>query len=692
MAEIIGSLRPNATWGEQRVYELLRQFPDEYLVWPERAVGDARPDFIVLHPRLGVLVLEVKDFKQLGTINPDTFEVYRDDGSRFQTTNPDKQAHSHALNIADALEKNSRLLHPNGRYRGKLMVPWEYAVAFPHLAAMEMQYLAQIIQRERILIADDLFDSTRLERRIQALPWRFPADLSPAQIDAVRRTIFPELRVPARGSQQDSGWTLDIEQEKAAKEGLFERVQDDELSPEGETVAQNLSVRLVRGVAGSGKTLVLGVRASLLAEANPDWRILVVSYNKSLAGYLRQQFANAGANIEVDHFHHICSEALRDAGLWSQPVNGRDQVGWIRRVLDGEGYDGSFEPEFLRDEFNWMKDTATVTRNDYLTVARMGRGSRLTTAEREAVYAIFEAYERHLQLHRCFDWADVPLRMLDAIDLGLIPGGQYDAILVDEAQDFAPTWFEVLKRLVNPQTGVLFMAADSTQRIYQKFSWKSLGLHVVGRSRILRRAYRNTYEIMQTAYEAVCQNEMLLRELHEQEEQLLDPDLNEYDMRHGDYPTLTRYNDKLAEERSIVSQIRDALQNGYQPNDIAVLTRRFADMSGFRLALQQAGIPAYAVQDTNGEVPEGVAVSTLHSAKGLEYRVVFITNLDAMFDMEGLRRKEERDDFEANEMRLLYVGMTRARDRLHLSYRNRLPQQAMPLKAFLDAAHRAKTA
>jgi len=456
-------------------------------------------------------------------------------------------------------------------------------------------------------------------------------------------------------------------------------------------VARSLAVRLIRGVAGSGKTLVLGLRARLLAEANPDWRILVVSYNKSLANHLRQQFASDSARIEVDHFHHICSTELRGVNLWSQPVGGRDQVGWIQRVLNRMEYNGPFDAEFLQDEFKWMKDTATVSCEDYLTVARTGRRSRLARAEREEVYAIFEAYERHLKLHGCFDWADVPLRMLEAMELQLIPSGQYDAILVDEAQDFAPTWFEVLKRMVNSETGVLFMAADSAQRIYQKFAWKALGLHVVGRTRILRRAYRNTFEIMQTAYEMICRNEILLQELQEQEEQLLDPDISETAMRHGDYPTLIGCSDTLAEERLLIRQIQETLRDGVKAGEIAVLTRRYSEMMSLKAVLQRAGIAAHIVQETNGETPEGVAVCTLHSAKGLEYRVVFITNLDAMFDTDGLRRKEGLNDFEANELRLLYVGMTRARDKLNMTYRTRLPRQIVPLKAFLDAVARRAT-
>jgi DNA helicase-2/ATP-dependent DNA helicase PcrA len=72
------------------------------------------------------------------------------------------------------------------------------------------------------------------------------------------------------------------------------------------------------------------------------------------------------------------------------------------------------------------------------------------------------------------------------------------------------------------------------------------------------------------------------------------------------------------------------------------------------------------VADLDGwEVERGVAVLTLHSAKGLEFRSVFVTGLE-----EGVlphyNAKDRPDDLE-EERRLLYVGMTRARERLLLS-------------------------
>jgi hypothetical protein len=65
MAVIVGSLRPEVTRGEQLVFRLLQGLPDDYYVWPELTVGDTNPDFVLVHPRLGLAVLEVKDWAEV---------------------------------------------------------------------------------------------------------------------------------------------------------------------------------------------------------------------------------------------------------------------------------------------------------------------------------------------------------------------------------------------------------------------------------------------------------------------------------------------------------------------------------------------------------------------------------------------------------------------------------------------------
>src|SRR5690606_9814124 len=55
-----------------------------------------------------------------------------------------------------------------------------------------------------------------------------------------------------------------------------------------------------------------------------------------------------------------------------------------------------------------------------------------------------------------------------AIETGLVPGGQYTALLIDEAHDFEDAWLRMAARMVTPATNSLLVLYDDAQSIYQK--------------------------------------------------------------------------------------------------------------------------------------------------------------------------------------------------------------------------------
>jgi superfamily I DNA/RNA helicase len=68
-----------------------------------------------------------------------------------------------------------------------------------------------------------------------------------------------------------------------------------------------------------------------------------------------------------------------------------------------------------------------------------------------------------------------------------VPTGGYQAILIDEGQDFADEWYRLLLRAFDPEANRLFIAFDSSQNIYQRrVSWRILGVQIVGHTRVLR--------------------------------------------------------------------------------------------------------------------------------------------------------------------------------------------------------------
>jgi thymidine kinase len=665
MAHIIGDLRHNATYGEKKLLKLFRNFPAGYLIWPELHIDD-HPDFILFQPNLGILVLEVKDWTTIEEANPDKWLIRTRAGEQIRVNSPLRATWEKACSIADRLQADPFLKHANGPYQGKLIVPWTYAVIFTRLTRMQLAWLNPAVDTDHVLTEETLQNPGTLKNSIHQLPWAFKPKLNLEQAHQVRRVIYPELKAPSLPNKSLPG-VIDLEQEKAARRGLT----DITTSPQQDANPTELPAQLVRGIAGSGKTLVLALRAKLLHAEDPDLRILVVAFNRGLATQLKQHFAEIENGIHVTGFHKLCKDLLEKANRWQDPVN--HQSNRIRSSLKKAGHQGRFTTDFLEEEFEWMKDCGITDREAYLQTARLGRKKALQRTERELVFDIFEQYQSKLARDNHTDWAGIPLQVLTALQEGIIPGNQYDAILIDEAQDFAPVWFEVLKHLLNPDTNILFMAADSTQRIYRKFTWKSLGLNVVGRTRILKRAYRSTYEIVEVAHTLIRHDENLIKELQDEGEELITPDLEAQSMLHGDPPYLKHCASPEQEAVFIIEKVKGLLKQGYTPQDILILCRKKTQVAQYRNALKAANLAAGDLKYFKPGNENRIHVGTLHAAKGLEAKVVFIAQLESLFQSNEQLSPAESAVFHSDERRLLYVGMTRAREKLIFTLTGNLP-------------------
>ncbi len=688
MAKLFNQLRPDATHGEKRVYDLLARLSDDYWVWPELSVGEQYPDFVVAHPRLGIAVLEVKDWVEVCEADASSVLVRTRDGAQRREHNPLQATRAKAIAVASKLEARPKLLHTGGPFQGKLKLAWTYAVVFPNLTRMWIYTLGDVFEPS-YLVADDDLHPSRFEDRMRGLAWRFPAQLEPGDMDEVRAALQPQLIIRDSRTGGEVG-IADMRQEQVAKEGLFAakgNELDEEVTPEGKRIAvKQLGVRLVRGVAGSGKTLVLALRARFLAEAYPDWQILVTTFNKALAEDLAARLAGHSDRITVQHFHALCAQMLGSIGVWQGGPVG-DSMGLLANLLPREfPAVNQWDAAFLASEIAWIKDCGIRSEEDYLQIARAGRGERLSRAERSQLYRIYQRYEERLRDRRRFDWQDVPLLVQRAIENGDLTPPAYHAILVDEAQDFAPTWFDVLRHLLLPDQPSMFLAADSTQRIYRSFSWRAMGLHVVGRTRILPRSYRSTYEIMRAAAVLVEDNPDLKATLADEEEEPLRSELDPAWMRHGPQPELRRFNSRPDEVSYLARRINSLIAEGYAPGDIVVLHARAFGPEQYRSALRQAGVAQISLDPAAVGRRDVVQFATIHSVKGLEYRVVFIVQAQLLFESDRPIPFSERAKFTADQLRLLYVAMTRARDLLTISYQSRLPKELGILEEHLRLA------
>ncbi|MDP2624037.1 MAG: 3'-5' exonuclease, partial [Actinomycetota bacterium] len=560
--ETIPALADSVTRGERKAFVALRDhLPDDYLVYYDIAVQGRHPDFVIVGPDLGLVVLEVKDWrlKSIAEVGAAGVRLLRPDGD-LVVPNPIRQVRDYTLKTVDLLKQRPALRSGAG-----LRCGWGYGVLFPSLKSEDARTpslfgpsLEEALEPGRVMTADDLAPEALLPRLRGLMPdWskRLPP-LDPAEVDEIRAVLYPEIRIGWGYSDADILRVMDREQERLAR-----------------SLGDGHS--LLRGVAGSGKTITLICRAQYLRATHPDWRVLVLCFNRVLADSLRDAIGG-DAGIKVATFHSWCEGQLQHAGLPPPCPAGRGQ---------------EWDEYFIRV---------------------------------------------------------VPDLLLRAYDDGRLPQGTYQAILVDEGQDFADDWYRAFLRALDPITNSLFIALDSSQNIYRrKVSWRGIGVQIAGRTRtrVLRVNYRNTRAILSAAYR-------LIRELDRAEPSGDDTTdervVPERALRSGPVPTVRRLAHREASRAFVLQWIRERLAQGVAPADVLVLGLVKRDMQGFAALLQRSGTAARMLGASSRR--DGVRVSTIHGAKGLD--------ADRVIVLDG-HRLDARD--EAEGRRLLYIAMTRAR-------------------------------
>ncbi|TFG04245.1 MAG: hypothetical protein EU536_05000, partial [Promethearchaeota archaeon] len=219
---------------------------------------------------------------------------------------------------------------------------------------------------------------------------------------------------------------------------------------------------------------------------------------------------------------------------------------------------------------------------------------------------------------------------------------KYDAIIIDEAQDFNPSWFETILRLLNPETNSLLITCDGVQGIYErkKFHWSDVGIEARGRTKYLQKAYR-TPEKIGIAANRVLPPEILAR-IGTEEEFLA---TQEYIRAGGEVELIIRES-RLAEYTSLIERIK---ANYDRRQSSLILFRKNMQKLNYNhpffSLLQDYGLQ-WADLSSWSKLSNDLIIGTPHGTKGLESDVVFIPELDTY------SRPSDRQ--------LLYVGMTRA--------------------------------
>jgi mRNA-degrading endonuclease RelE of RelBE toxin-antitoxin system len=424
----------------------------------------------------------------------------------------------------------------------------------------------------------------------------------------------------------------------------------------------------VSGSAGTGKTIVALHRAAFLARAHPDARVLLTTFSASLANALRAKLRRLigneprlGERIDVLAMDAVALR-LHETQIGLVRLLARDDL--AARVSRAAAKEPGlrFGISFLMNEWEQVVDAWQLSSWDaYRDVRRLGRKTRLSDAQREQLWSVFDAVRAGLAADGLVSMAGVFTRL--AQELAQRPHPPFEHVVVDEAQDVSIAQLRFLAAIARDRPNALFFSGDLGQRIFQTpFSWKSLGVDVRGRARTLTVNYRTSHQIRANA-------DRLLGESIADVDGLVEVRKGTVSVFNGPRPQVVRAGSATAEIDAVADWLRARAAAGMQPHEIGVIVRSDAEIERATTALAQAGIPCVTLDERMQSTVGKATACTMHLAKGLEFRAVAVMACDDEIIPSQSRIEQVTDDSDlaevyATERHLLYVACTRAREEL----------------------------
>ena len=437
----------------------------------------------------------------------------------------------------------------------------------------------------------------------------------------------------------------------------------------------------VSGSAGTGKTIVALHRAVHLARTNPNARVLLTTFSETLANALRDRLRilissepRLAERVEVYAIDAL-GERLFEFNLGAPSFASDTQIRALMQEAAANVKDSRFPTSFMLSEWVQVVDAWQLdTWEAYRDVPRLGRRRRLPESQRRVLWSVFELVRTAFRDRNLITRSEMFGQL--ASRFGETQKSPFDFVVVDEAQDIGVAQLRFLAALGAERPDGLFFAGDLGQRIFQQpFSWQSLGVEIRGRSRTLKINYRTSHQIRK-------RSDLLLGT------EISDIDGNTEERSrtisvfNGPEPSIAISQSIDEESKTVADWLTELTERSLEPHETSVFVRSADQIDRATTAIERAGLQ-FTVLDDHVQTTGGhVKVSTMHLAKGLEFRAVAVMACDdgvvpLQERIESVTDDSDLEDVYNTERHLLYVACTRARDYL-------LVTGVEPASEFLD--------
>jgi hypothetical protein len=555
---------------------------------------------------------------------------------------------------------------PKSEYRGRLKA---LQIAANTARAENATLLEKIAAWEADQAAYDeaVAETKRLQAHIASLEQQKGADRS--RITELRQEIFDATeRARHAAAQLDDQNGIRAYVDYISRATTLTRTRSDyersvlTLSPEQEQIVAAVGEHgdfLVKGPAGTGKTLVLmhavqQERERIRSELGFDdhTQLGIFTFNKSLARFNRYLATIIGSDVTdltIQHADALIADLL--AADDRELIFGKPVAEIYAKVEQTALPEDQFVVE--AEEFILGND---LTREQYVdeVIPRRGLKKPLHKEDRAEVWDACETAWRIMDEQGTISTqraVQLLLRKIESDD-ALREKLSFRRIFLDEAQDLTALQIKFFAAIGRRGTVI---CGDEQQRLYRfGGSFLRSGVDIRNRSKTLETNFRNTVEI--------C----ALSERYREQVPGLDRTAlgTGSAFRHGPEPEFFVLPDSDMMWDAFLARLHFFLGRlGYAPENIAVLAPFKNFLKKATRLIEEEGLETCSVLDDefDFQTSTGVRLSTMHSAKGLEFPVVFL--LLPMVAGSGAIDEEEA---EARMRNLVYVSLTRAMDNLQV--------------------------
>ncbi|MFJ6568842.1 UvrD-helicase domain-containing protein [Streptomyces sp. NPDC091292] len=424
----------------------------------------------------------------------------------------------------------------------------------------------------------------------------------------------------------------------------------------------------ISGPAGTGKTVVGLHRAAHLAQRTTG-RILYVTFANNLprvqATFLKAMSPAVADKVDFRSLHSWAQEFLHDRGVPVRLHGAKAQtafsLAWTHTGRDSCLTEIDPGPQYWKDEIDHVvKGRGVTSFDEYATVPRRRRRASLRRPHRQAVWALYEAYEALRTERGVHDFNDVLSLALAEVGSRTGPP-RYAAVIVDEVQDLTLVGVRLLHALVGDTPNGLLLVGDGQQAVYPGgFRLSDAGIDIRGdRGQVLRTNYRNSKSILDAALTVVADDSF------EDIDGLRTPGRRDVDLTYHDGQVIRVAKPTAAEhDQALLRALRDLPPGAHA--DTAVLCPSMRAIGHYQRLLERAGIPTCPLEHYDGNPVDAVKLGSYRRAKGLEFKQVYLPEHDTLLTPPAAEPSEthrERDELSRSQ---LFVAMTRARDVLWL--------------------------